>query len=472
MLFSKSLKCAAWAAILLLAACSGNPSPKAGPTAEPAPVEKAVPPPPPAEEKKEPEKTVIPAEEKKTILDSTLWEKPAEKDEAAITFDDAMGCYEGAKEARENGDLDGAVKFLDEAYGILLRLPCPADSPLFQEKENLRLLIAQRIQEIYASRRNPIVGNHKAIPLEENKWVQKEIESFRGPERKAFEEGYRRAGLYREWIQEELRKACLPEELVWLCMVESWFMPRALSTARALGMWQFIRSTGLRYGLNLDKFIDDRMDPYKSTRAAIKYLEELHSFFGDWTTALAGYNCGEGFVQRVINTQNINYLDNFWDLFARLPYQTARYVPRFIAATLIIQNPAKYGFDLPEPYPPLKFETATINYPTRLQALSQALGLEAAELEFLNPELRQKSTPDRAYELRVPVGSGEKLLAALAKVPKYVPPEYATHVVRRGETLSQISRIYGTSVTTLQRINNLRGTMIRVGQALRVPGRG
>jgi membrane-bound lytic murein transglycosylase D len=232
-----------------------------------------------------------------------------------------------------------------------------------------------------------------------------------------------------------------------------------------------MRSTGFRYDLKLDKYVDERMDPYKSTRAAIKYLEELHSFFGDWTTALAGYNCGEGFVQRVINTQNISYLDNFWDLFARLPYQTARYVPRFIAATLIIQNPSKYGVKLPEPYPPLKFDTVKIAYPAKLQTLSAALGLEATELEILNPELRQKSTPDREYELRVPVGYGDKLLAAIASVPKYIPPEYATHLVRRGETLGSIARKYGTSVQTLMRINNLRSTLIRVGQTLRIPTR-
>jgi membrane-bound lytic murein transglycosylase D len=464
--------------VILLASCIRHPVSVEKPAPASATVSTEAPPSPPSgavaqpSQKKEPEKTVIPAEEKLTVGESALLEKNAEKDSAAISFDDALNCYEEAKAARERGDFEAAIKSLDDAYGILVRLPVPADSYLYQEKENLRLLIAQRIQEIYASRRNPVVGNHRAIPLDENSWVRKEIDSFRGPERKVFEEAYRRSGFYKDWIQGELRQAGLPEELVWLPIVESSFMPRALSVARALGLWQFIRSTGLRYGLNQDKFVDERMDPYKSTRAAIKYLEELHSFFGDWTTALAGYNCGEGFVQRVINTQNINYLDNFWDLFARLPFQTARYVPRFIAATLIIQDPAKYGIALPALYPPLKFDTVKINYPTKLQTLSVALGLEVTELEILNPELRQKSTPDREYELRVPVGSGDKLLSVLASVPKYVPPEYGTHLVRRGETLSGIARRYGTSVQTLMRINNLRSTLIRAGQTLRVPGRG
>ncbi len=418
-----------------------------------------------------PDQTIIPAEEKLLAAKDT----PANgltADEAVISLDDALTVYQEAKDARERGDFETAIGFLDEAYGMLLRLPIKADSPLIQEKDNLRLLIAQRIQEYNAARRNPAVSNHKSIPLTDNAWVEREIKSFLGPERKAFEEGYRRSGFYKDYILEELRKTGLPDDLLWLPIVESLFKPLALSSARALGLWQFIRTTGLNYGLNQDKYVDERRDPYKSTIAAIKYLEHLHSFFGDWTTALAAYNCGEGFVQRVINSQNISYLDNFWDLFQRLPYQTARYVPRFIAVVKIIREPAKYGITLPEPYPPLKFDTIEINHPSKLSSLAATLGIEAAELEILNPELRYQSTPDKTYALRVPVGTGDKLLAALANIPKYVPPEYAQHKVKSGETLSTIARRYNTSVANLQRINNLKGTMIRVNQVLRIPTRG
>jgi membrane-bound lytic murein transglycosylase D len=419
------------------------------------------------------DKTIIPPEEKKAVgQDAALQDKQAAKDLATISFEDAMRFYEEALQARDRGDLAAAVKALDTAYGILLRLDVPPDSPLVQDKYNLRLLIAQRVVEINAARQNPITNNHKSLPLVENQWVKQEIDLFRGPERKSFLEGYRRAGLYRDWILEELRKAGLPEELVWLPVIESGYMPQALSVARALGLWQFIRSTGLRYDLNQDKYVDERRDPYKATKAAIRYLTDLHALFGDWTTALAAYNCGEGVVQYCINTQRISYLDNFWDLFQRLPYQTARYVPRFIAAALIIRNPQKYGVTLPDPYPPLKFETVKINYPALLSNLSVALGLEASELEFLNPELRQKSTPDREYELRLPIGFAEKMRDVISRVPKYVPPEYGTYMVRSGDTLSGIARKYGTSVQTLQRINNLRGTMIYQGQVLKIPVRG
>jgi membrane-bound lytic murein transglycosylase D len=188
---------------------------------------------------------------------------------------------------------------------------------------------------------------------------------------------------------------------------------------------------------------------------------------------LAGYNCGEIRVQNVINTQRINYMDNFWDLFERLPYQTSRFVPRLIAAVLIINNPEKYGFTLPAPYAPLRFETIAINHPTKLSTISNALGLESSELEYLNPELRYASTPDREYQLRVPVGYAEKALQAISNLPKFMPPEYPVHTVRPGETLSQIARKYGTSAQAIARLNGLQNSyLIYPGQRLRIPGRG
>lgn len=430
----------------------------------------------PQENKAAEAKTIIPPEEKKAVEEETALQQKAansEKDEPSALLEEALMVYQEAKLAWERSDMNAALKALDDAYKIILKVDLPADSPLLQEKNDLRLLIAQRILEINASGRNPIKGNGKSIPLVENEFVRREIELFMGGERKTFEAAYQRAGLYKDWIQEELRKAGLPEELCWLPVIESWYQARALSRARAMGMWQFMRSTGYRYGLTQDRFVDERMDPYKATQAAIKYLDELHSFFGDWTTALAAYNCGEMRVQNVINTQKVNYLDNFWDLFRRLPYETARFVPRFIGAVLIIKNPEKYGFTLPTPYPPLKFETITINHPTKLATLSAALGLESSELSYLNPELRQDSTPDHEYSLRVPVGYGEKALQIISSLPKFVPTEPSVHVVRAGETLSQIAAKYRTSVQAIVKLNGIKNPyLIRVGQRLRIPGRG
>ncbi|MBC7360880.1 MAG: LysM peptidoglycan-binding domain-containing protein [Candidatus Aminicenantes bacterium] len=398
----------------------------------------------------------------------------SEPQENGAPAEEVYSLYQEAQAALEKGELDQALAFLDQAYAALLKIEASPESPLYQEKHDLRILLAQKIQQVYAFRLPPPSTNHKTIPLVENSWVQAEIKSFQTVERKFFEEAYQRSGLYRPMIVEELKKAGLPEELSWLPLIESGFRPRALSRARALGLWQFIASTGYRYGLKRDKFIDERMDPVKSTRAAIKYLTELHDFFGDWTTAIASYNCGELRVQNVIRAQKIDYLDNFWDLFANLPYETARYVPRFIATLLIIENPEKYGFNLPQPEQALTFETVKLNKPVKLSLLASRLGLSPDSLSLLNPELRHDSTPNYEYELRVPVGYGEKTLACLTELPTWIPPDavYGWHTVKKGETLGLIARRYRTSVKAIVRLNNLKSsTLIYPGQKLKIPGR-
>lgn len=400
---------------------------------------------------------------------------PEEQAEPSQLLEEAFDAYQDARLAWDRGDLETALVALDEAYSILLKLDLPLDSPLIQEKNDLRLLIARRIQEIHASRFTVTSGNNGTIPLTENKHVQKEIKSFQTVERKEFEQAYNRSGRYIDMVRGKMQKAGLPEELSWMPMIESWFKVTAYSRARALGLWQFISSTGARFGLKKDRWIDERMDFEKATDAAIKYLDELHAMFGDWTTALAAYNCGEFRVQRVIRSQRLEYMDNFWDLYLMLPRETSRFVPRFIATLLIVQNPEKYGFSLPQPEPPLSYDTVRINRPVKLTSLSSSLGLNAEALILLNPELRNKSTPDNEYPLRVPVGYGDKALASLDSVSRYVPPEatYTNHYVRRGETVSVIARRYGTSVSAIARANRLgRNYLIRVGQRLRIPGRG
>lgn len=397
------------------------------------------------------------------------------KEDPSVLLEEALNTYQDAQAAWEKGDWDSAFLALDEAYALILKVQLPPDSPLVQEKNDLRLLIAQRIQQIYASRPVIVGDNHKTIPLEENKEVLDEVRSFQTKEKTSFLEAYRRSGLYRDMIVEELRKEGLPEELSWLPLIESGFKVRALSRARALGLWQFISSTGYRYGLKRDLYVDERMDYLRSTRAAVRYLVELHSFFGDWSTALAGYNCGEIRVQNVIRTQRIDYLDNFWDLYRQLPWETARFVPRFLATLLIINNPGKYGFELPQPDPPLKYDSVPIDQPFKLSALAASLGVNASELSVLNPELRHDSTPAYGYLLRVPVGYGEKAVALTAGLPKWIPPEaeYTWHYVRRGETLSTIAARYRTSVRAIARLNGLRSVhFIKPGQRLKIPGRG
>jgi membrane-bound lytic murein transglycosylase D len=367
-----------------------------------------------------------------------------------------------------------ALATLDSAYALLLQIPS-GDPYLDQEKENLRHLISRRIVEIYRSRLTSAVDLGSSIPIEVNEYVEREIRSFQNGERDFFIESYRRSGMYRPMMARMMREAGLPEELSWLPLVESGFKVRALSRARALGPWQFISSTGYRYGLRRTEWIDLRMDPEESTRAAIEYLTELHGMFGDWMTALAGYNCGEHRVMSVIRRQQDGYMDHFWDLFEQLPRETARYVPRFQATLLIISDPAKYGFELPEPLPPVSYQSVAVERHVKLDDLDGALELDKGTLSAMNPALRRKVTPDHAYELKVPPEAAPAFETKLAELPNYVPPRdtYTVHRVRRGETLSTIARRYGSSVNSIVRANNLRSrNRIRAGQRLKIPTRG
>ncbi len=471
---------AASAGVLVLGGCSAKSKPAlAVPASAPPAVEADTAEPSPVVE---PDKPVLPeilsvAEKEDPVPDP---ETPTEglddlnKDPSAL-LEEALAAFQEAQAAFETGEMDDALDRLDEAYGLILRVDCPPDSSLLLEKNELRILIAQRIQQIYATRMTIASSANGSIPLVENKWIQREIESFQNRERKTFEESYKRSGLYRDMILEELRKEGLPEQLSWIPLIESGFKPRSLSRARAMGLWQFIQSTGYRYGLKRDKYIDERMDPVKSTRAAIKYMIELHKLFGDWSTVIAAYNCGEMRVQRAIRAQRIDYFDNFWDLFHNLPYETARHVPRIIAALHIIEDPGRYGLDLPDPDPPLRFETVRINAPVKLAVIANSLDVDPALMKTLNSELRNDSTPNYEYDLRVPQGYGGRALEVIGTLPRYIPPEILTerYTVRRGDTLGGIAVRFRTSVSAIDRLNNLRGrTLIRPGQVLRIPSGG
>jgi len=391
-------------------------------------------------------------------------------------LDDALDYVQVAQEFWQKGELENALEALDQAYSLILKVETYEDADLIQQKEDLRFMISKRILEIHASRNIVVNGNHDEIPREINRHVQMEIDLFTtGAERTFFIQSYQRSGRYRPYILAALKEAGLPEELSWLPLIESGFKVKALSKARALGLWQFIPSTGYKFGLKRDMYIDERIDPEKSTEAAIAYLTELHKIFGDWNTVLAGYNCGEGRVLRVIRNQNINYLDNFWDLYERLPLETARYVPRFLATLHIIDNAERYGLDSVELDPPIEYEKITVSRQMDLKNAAAAIGVETTELRELNPALRYGVLPPDSYELRVPPGKEQILLAKIEEIPLSTPPQraFVYHRVRRGETLSTIAERYGASVRSICVANNIRRrNFIRTGQKLKIPQKG
>ncbi len=391
-------------------------------------------------------------------------------------LDEALGFCQASQDFWQKGELEDAIEALDQAYSLILSIDTNDDPELVQQREDLRFMISKRILEIYASRNIVVNGNHDAIPMVMNKHIQAEITLFtKGNEKKFFIESYKRSGMYRQHIVEELKEAGLPVELSWLPLIESGFKVNALSKARALGLWQFIPSTGYKFGLKRDIFIDERMDPFKATEAAIAYLKELHSIFGDWSTVLASYNCGEGRVLRVIRSQNVNYLDNFWDLYERLPRETARYVPRFLAVLHIIKDMEKYGFNPTDLDQPLEYETITVTKQARLKDIAEQIGLSEKTMKQLNPELRYNILPRNEYPLKVPRGKGDILLANLDNIPVSSPPRsaYVKHRVRPGEALSTIARKYRTSMSKIARANNIyKRNYIVAGTILKIPQKG
>lgn len=373
----------------------------------------------------------------------------------------------------QQGELDKALDALDEAYSLMIEIDSENRPGIMQQIDDLRFLISKRILEIYASRNIVVNGTHQPIPMVMNDYVKDEIKNLtRGD---FFVQAYKRSGKYRAMIVEELKKAGLPEELSWLPLIESGYKSNALSRARALGLWQFIPSTGYKFGLKRNRYIDERLDPIKATRAAIEYMKELHQIFGDWTTVLAAYNCGEGRVLKVIRNQNVNYLDNFWDLYEQLPRETARYVPRFLATLHIIQNPDQYGLNAIDLCPALACETVSVEKRLHLKDIAEAIGVPQDALQELNPELRYQIIPgDSPYALRVPEDKSDALIAKLDAIPAYVPPEkqikIAYHRVRHGETLSAIAQRYGATVSAIAKANGIsRRNIIRAGKKLKIP---
>ena len=382
---------------------------------------------------------------------------------------DARRRYDDALEAMERADTTAARAAVDEVLGLLILLSddqkhaaTPAQNDLLKQLGAL----VDRIQD----RQPDSVEVKGSIPRVLNRTVQRRINLYLGE--KSLEilmAAYQRSGRYTGMIREELAARGLPRELQWLPVVESGFKSRAYSWADAAGMWQFIYDTGRRYGLNRSGWVDDRMDPYRATPAALAYLGDLYDMFDDWFLALAAYNCGEFRVLREINrTGNRDY----WKM--RLPRETRNYVPKFLAALHILENPGKYGVDLPETHHPYLFEEILVDKSVTLQHVADHLNIPQDELKAINSSIRYGVTPPTGYSMRVPLGAGSTLLGSLDEIPESKfkpPPEVRKYRVRRGDTLGHIARRFRTSVSRIRRMNRIRGSLIRVGQVLSVPGR-
>lgn len=319
-------------------------------------------------------------------------------------------------------------------------------------------------------------SRHK-IPIEINERVREWIYYFTVKDRDRFHRFLTRGQTYRPVIQKVLKKHNVPRELYYLAMIESGFSTHATSQASAVGIWQFIRSTGRLYGLRSDRYIDERRDPIRATEAAAKYLGNLHRMFDSWYLAMAGYNAGEGRIMSAIRRGNSR---DFWELADRglLPRETMNYIPKFLAAVIIGRDPAKFGFYDITPdrvYP--ETERLIVRAHTRLRDVAQKLKLSHHELEALNPHVRKGVIPAHygSYALWVPAGKAVAYRRTSKKVVATASHKRSVHYVkryrvRRGDTLESISERFGTSISALKKINRLKRSRIYSGQSIKVTG--
>ncbi len=313
------------------------------------------------------------------------------------------------------------------------------------------------------------MGSSGAFYLPFNEYVKTYINSRNW--RAAFRSGYKRSGLYERIIMDEINRRGLPEELIYLCMIESMFRPRAVSPANAKGLWQFIYSTGCRYDLTINYWIDERYDPVKSTRAAMDYLSDLYNIFGDWHLAAAAYNCGEDRVARKLRQ---NGCDDYWCLVKKdaLPYETKHYVPRIVAMAIFGSNPERYGFYNLKKYPPYNYSTVTVDDATDLGLIAELTGVSKKRIKELNPEIIRFCTPPgtRRYRVKVPWGKAESFNRKYARLSPDKRYAFKKHRVQKGQSLRLIASGYRTSYKLLASINGLSTrASLREGQHLVIP---
>ncbi len=308
------------------------------------------------------------------------------------------------------------------------------------------------------------------FPITINRQVEYYLALFQNQQKKIFASWLARSGRYLPMMRQQLAEAGLPQDLVYLSMIESGFKPTAFSTARAAGLWQFMGPTASRFGLQVNAYVDERRDPLLSTQAAIQYLSELYSQFGNWYVAVAAYNAGEGRIGCGLQKFNC---DNFWDLAKEdyLALETKRYVPQLIAAIIIAKSPEKFGFtDIPYEKP-LAYEIARVPARTQLAAVAIAADVDLETVRTLNRHLSKAQVPPGVgtYELKMPIGTSRLVAANLARVHAVVSTEFKEHVIGRRDTLNKICAKYGINKITLLKANNLRKSKLIPGAVLRIP---
>src|SRR5215467_10272989 len=314
-----------------------------------------------------------------------------------------------------------------------------------------------------------LLKTHSDLPLMMTDQVAGYIAYFSGHGRGVFERAYARSGRYREMMLPILKQEEVPQDLIYLAQAESGFHPLAVSRVGARGIWQFMGSRGIGYGLHHIMWVDDRQDPEKSTRAAARHLKDLYNQFGDWYLAMAAYNSGPGTVQAAV--KRTGYAD-FWELYRRnvLPKETRNYVPIILAVTIMAKNPSQYGLDDVVMQKPEAYDTVTINYPVDLRLVAATVNSTVSDLQDLNPSLLRVTTPrDGKFQLHLPVGTKDQYETAIASIPPDMRLWWRYHTVHQGDTLASLARTYHTTIKSINEVNHLDGAELETDAKLVIP---
>ncbi len=309
------------------------------------------------------------------------------------------------------------------------------------------------------------------IPIVINARVEQFIECFQTTARDRFVVWLGRSQKYIPLMKNLFKAHGLPEDLVYIAFIESGFDPYAYSRSKASGPWQFIYWTGKRYGLRVNWWVDERRDPEKSTLAAAKYLKDLHERFECWYLAAAGYNAGE---YKIVNAMKRYRTVDFWKLaeYQYLKRETKNYVPQMIAAALIAKDPKRYGFTDVEYEEPLRYEKVKVPALTGLFLVAKACETSVDEIKNLNPELQRGVTPpnEDAYEIKIPFGKKDSFVKNFEVLQPFEKFQFKTHLVKTGETLSGIARLYRVDLEPFLELNHLKKTSrISKGMTLLIP---
>ena len=313
------------------------------------------------------------------------------------------------------------------------------------------------------------------IPITLNSKVEYFLYYFQTRGKQSFSRWLSRSSRYIPMMKEIFKREGMPEDLVYVAMIESGFHLHARSWANAVGPWQFISDTGRRYSLRIDQWIDERKNPVKATTAAALYLKQLNGMFsGDWYLAAAGYNAGENKILRAINMYNTS---DFWELSrgSYLKRETKEYVPKLLAASIIAKDPARYGFSDVAYLPPIEYDTVSIPSRTDLELVARLIGTTYETLKELNPDLRHWCTPPNypGYELKIPKGTRPRFEAEYAKVgedQRFTEKVlYTKYAARKKDSLARIASRFGTTADILAELNGISKKSSISGKTLVVP---